>query len=396
MVWTTHIHSRHTIVGTLRIIRINIAPNRSFSYVGIDTSIFHEPFKHSGTIFVDLKPSEQSSLIHKLGCIDTPESSSIFGQYIFPSIEREIAAGGAGFMPLFRFCLNRSGRMDLTMKQKLKCLACIPVSRGASSETTYLPASKIVDPESPIACLYDQDEGRFPNKDVSVSEMDCLRRLGILCTLTMEIIKDRVEKYSTWEESNLSSLVPKVKDLLSMSPTARFNMEFAWTLRWIPAHQSDGRLTLCSPNSCRDATSGRILHYVMPIAKFHTHQDWRLLLGWDQPPSKDLRRAQLEGCLKHKDRTSIIKLAKKGYLDDLISDISDQRWVFGKSEEFYRPRDLVMAGASGLRPYVDDIHEDFKFLNEKLGIKPFLSKEQVRSFWLDRAVIVLLNFEASY
>lgn len=312
--------------------------------------------------------------------MNTPDLSSIFGLYILPSIEREIATGGAGFMSLFRFCLNRSWRMDSTTKQKLRRLACIPVSRGASSETTYLPASKIVDPESPIACLYDQDEGRFPNKDFSDSDMDCLRRLGILCTLTMEVIKDRVERYSTWEESELPSLVPKVKELLSMSTTTTINMEFAWALRWIPAQQYDGQLTLCSPNSCRDLALGRILHYVIPIARFYTHPNWRLLLGWNQTPSKNIRRAQLEECLQHKDKTSIIKLVEIGYLNDLISDISDQRWVLGKSEEFYRPRDLVVAGASGLRPYVDDIHEDFKFLKEKIGIKPLLSKEQVRSF----------------
>lgn len=348
----------------------------SRQYVGIDTSKFPQAFQRDNIVLVDIGAPEQRFLVDNLNVIKIPTITQLISDYVIPAIEQAIPKGPKEFLPIYGECLKHTRNMNDSLKQRLGRLACVPVISNGS--ISHQPACNLVDPESKVAFLFHPLEARFPAVyPASPLRLSQLQNLGLIDRLSVGVLDERIDHFAGTNLDDIPALEGKIEKLMQMTPPLGVDISRLMTRRWIPARRADGTLALSAPTQCRDRLKRSLLKYALAITEFHVNVEWENLLGWNVRPSQAMRRSQLEGCLRCEDKTGIQSLAKAGYLNDMLDDIATLPWVLGKSEIFFRPEQLVLKGASGLVPYVDNLHVDFCFLKDIIQIDSRLSAKKV-------------------
>ena len=145
---------------------------------------------------------------------------------------------------------------------------------------------EVVDPSSPIACLFEGDSARQVRaaNDSERAIVGSLRSLQLMQhALTIPMIQERIELISTNHSSPAS--ISLSRSLLAVIQSTHFDCSCLSLIpgqKWLPTNQG-----LCAPEECRDGERNRrdLFDEVLGVLEqgIQIPHSLRIAFGWDQP-----------------------------------------------------------------------------------------------------------------
>ncbi|KAI5778257.1 hypothetical protein EDC01DRAFT_368311 [Geopyxis carbonaria] len=330
-----------------------ISISGSTQYVGIDPRIITVSVSRSDTVFIDVGNKEQLALVNGLELAPVATLGHILEHYVIPDI-RNKRGSEERIRRLSRFALKHFRELSKDGKDVLAGTNFVHIIHNI-----FKSPMKVVDPTSEVSKLYFHDENRFPTEDFLTEFREGLKKLGMISEINKDMLIDRMSVFSQRVDldgdlqEKIQYIFRRVLEPSNLLPRSCLDV------RWILARRTleDDTLVLCNASECRDESYKNLLGYALSIATSEIPASWRRFLEWNRTPGKPIILKQLAGIIGKEKKFALRALLEQGYLDDMLEDIQDMRWVPGRSGTWFRSSDVFIKYAN-FTPYIDIADEE--------------------------------------
>ena len=236
-----------------------------------------------GLSFYDISNASEKYVVRQLKLLEKLSSEQILTKHLLPwmAMAQDIASIPAK-AALVDWIFSHSKSPTDSWKKNImtKAIVPLPVDHGSMQ---YRCLSDLIDPTSPYAALYFEEENVLPCAEFYARHKVALHACGISDGLTEDTPLDRARIYSQ-SGADLQVLMKKVEILLrSRSPcesgSTALPIDEIRSLKWLPGTSATGEVTLFSPNACRGADDSHLVDKVWGTVKFPVLENWRKILG---------------------------------------------------------------------------------------------------------------------
>lgn len=332
----------------------------------------------TNTIFIDIKNPGTEQIVTRMDLAICPQAADLFERFIIPGLvglDEELRASQGKYVLQNYHVLSQKSKWELSHTE------IVPVQCPLGKLSLKSP-KEIVALDSMVASLYFEDECRLPVEEFYRLHRVKLRELGMVDTMTDEIVLNRILEYGQRRRMNhpLDEIAAKAKQLvMHCSTPPLLSQEIVQSLEWIPAQYLDGKMGLFNAIQCRDRGREILAKYIMPLVEFPVNPTWAKCFGWDQPLPKSQLLKQLNGAVNAKDNMIIDSLIVKGELETCITELAEMKWIPSAAGGYYSPSTIFFGDFRVLSPDFGTLENRSKRIGlfKKLGIRSAPSLVQV-------------------
>ncbi|KAL9044382.1 MAG: hypothetical protein Q9214_002477 [Letrouitia sp. 1 TL-2023] len=255
--------------------------------------------------------------------------------------------------------------------EQLQDFAIIPLPRKKGNTRHYRKIVELIKPDTPVAELYFENEDVFPSSTFFKEHKRALSACGLRNDITEDIILDRIRTYSQ-SGKPFDKVRDKVKCLLALRPDSNTLKESSILeirrLSWLPVSCTGNQdLILMSSKECRGVDQRDLVDSVMGCLDATLSQDWKVILGWDQPIGIGILVQQLDNCVADGRHRSV---------DQLISHLStvaeppvlqvmlhSRKCLLSSDRTYIIPGNAILPGGllkrHSLAPFLEEVDTDF-------------------------------------
>lgn len=351
-----------------------------------------------GIVFLNARNPSAVALMKVLGLAEVPAMPRLLGEYVLRGLAVETIPDIVERLAVF--ALDNFASLSSGSIAGMARIKFVPVqSRDECGivAKTLKPPGECVDPGGELGNFFFAHEMVWIRGDFWKAYSGKLARMGLMNTITVRLVLDRVRAYSDeMKQVRADEVYGKVEALISA--TARLDvpvLNAPGGRPWLPARLAgQENFLMARAEDCRDESFKDLVGYSMPIVPFTVGKNWRKALGWDKPIPPAALKKHLIVVVARKEFLSLEVvldyLAMNSQSQGYLHCLRDFKWVPGVSGDIFKPGDLFFEHAARLSPWRDCIAnrlgDKYKSLFVLLGVqqKPSLLelKQYVNS--LDR------------
>lgn len=276
------------------------------------------------------------------------------------------------------FVMENSQAFREAWIERLQGFAIIPLRRKKGNTRHYRKIVELIEPDTLVAELYFENEDVFPNSTFFKEHKRALSACGLRNNITEDIILDRIRTYSQ-SGKPFDKVRDKVKCLLALRPNLNTLKESSMfeirRLSWLPASCTwNQNLNLMSSKECRGVDQKDLVDSVMGCLDATLSQDWKVILGWDEPIGMDILLQQLDNCVAEGRHRSVDQLlshlsaiAKPSILHEVLHP---RKCLLSSDRTYIIPGNAFLPGGllkrHSLAPFLEEIDTDFAIKHSDL------------------------------
>jgi sacsin len=274
------------------------------------------------------------------------------------------------------------------LQAELRKVPFVPVTQLNGKESSkFALASDLIDPTVPELKRLCFDDEEITPKGIFFRDFDvALRGCGLKTVVDEAVVERRVRRYAS-SEYPLSEIQERAQKLLKSScrwnsPSEISEGSVLRKLKWIPATDISGALSLKAPSQCRGHRDRLLAHSQLPILGIPISSEWEARLGWHATLPNLILLSQLSFGVQRKHRRIVdavlAYIFEKGLTELLAHELKSipcilvSSGLFVTPSQAVSPRRLSIAGCERLQPYLANVDhkfwEDHEDLLIKLGI----------------------------
>jgi hypothetical protein len=313
-------------------------------------------------VFVDKDNDGVEAILSSFSLAKIPSHKELLEQYVIPNLERRVSVVPS--LATYILQPRNLRELDDEAMKRLSSIKFVPVRdplpssevrRKSQVSTSVLKSPpELVDPSTIMAALYFADESVFVREDFLSKFRPGLKRLGMITSVTDQVVFDRLDTYSR-NPHRLAQISSCLKQLLDEVPKPPPLGARYLKLKWIPASMEDPDCeALFSPLECRDRSRPDLVKYSMPLTKLDFGSHWAKMLGWDGPPEPRYVIEQIEKAVSKRDNTVIVSLLDSGWLlnETVQKTLEAKSWIPGAAGGYYKRSDIFLCYAR-FEPHLD-------------------------------------------
>jgi hypothetical protein len=339
------------------------------------------------TVFVDKNDHGVEAILSAFSLATIPSHKELLEQYVIPNLKLFVRT-----MPsLATYILHPRNlkELDDEAMERLASIKFVPArdplpspGAGRKPQAVLKSPTELVDPSTTMAELYFADENVFVREDFLGKFRPGLKRLGMITSVTHQVVFDRLDTYSR-NPDRLAEVSRCLKKLLDEVPKPPTLGQRHRELKWIPASMEGTDCeALFSPLECRDHSVEKLVKYTMPLTNLDLGSHWVKELGWDGPPEPRYVIRQMQKAVAECDNTVIVSLLESGWLlNDIVQKtLKGRPWIPGASGGYYQRSDIFMRLAR-FKPHLDILSPEVaRYFSSADNHPAFLTVEKEPSF----------------
>lgn len=320
--------------------------------------------------FFDLSSPAEKSLDRSFSLLEMMPLKSLLENHLLPWV---VSADGS--LDAVKDCLidfifsNELSRNPLSSWVDLIAnKPIIPIStHGNNRSRRRRCIVDLVRPQTLLSRLYFEHEDVHPEPGFFQKHEAALISCHIKSEPTWADLVGRIYFFSRCLV-DAKELLEKVQMLLSIPPPLEFisdesNRSRIQKLKWLPGIPMTGtQLSLLSPQDCRGPDQRSLTNYVLGTTTLSPSENWKTILGWDEPiPSKLLFR-QLDICLEINDHDKVHQILL--YLKPHeYSDLQVKKCILGSRKDYRNANESFLPNSLlskyPMFPYLDEVDSIF-------------------------------------
>ncbi|KAL9611371.1 MAG: hypothetical protein Q9167_003990 [Letrouitia subvulpina] len=254
---------------------------------------------------------------------------------------------------------------------QLQGFAIIPLRYKEDNTRHYRKVIELVEPDTPLAELYFENENVFPDTKFFKKHQRALSACGLRNDITEEIILDRIRTYSQ-RGKPLDKTRDKVKCLFALCPNLNMLNESSILeirrLSWLPVSCTwDQNLILMSSKDCRGVDQRDLVDSVMGCLDATLSHNWKMILGWNEPIDMDVLVQQLDNCVakgRHRSMDQLLShLSEAAEPSILRPTLHSRKCLLSSNRTYIMPENAFLPGGllkrHSLAPFLEEIDTDF-------------------------------------
>ena len=242
----------------------------------------------------------------------------------------------------------------------------IPV-RSEEAKPTLTKLASIIDPDSPFATMYFENEGVFPIREFYEKHARALKICGMSTGADWpSALLDRAKVYSHHPAEE--KLVQKVAYAFRAPIHSQMSMNDIQELRhihWLPATDPNGNMKMFTPSTCRGLHQSDLVDKVWGKLSLDPGSEWKAILGWNEPIPSGVLLEQLRSSIHQSEHSKVNNVLTHLEAND-VSALQGERCILGADGQYVGADTVFNPGytlkKSPMTPYLD--HVDRVFASE--------------------------------
>lgn len=351
--------------------------NSSSKSIGLLDGISPVPVIDGIQFLIASWSSSSKQLLEKLELADCLGSVQLIQDYIVPAWESGKAINWASCYKeqLAAFILIRFSSLPLGVQDRLRTIPMVPVAQlNGKSTSKFAIAADLIDPSIPELkglCFFDEEI--IPKEDFILNYNAALKGSGLKTVVDEGVVENRIRCYASTKYPILD-VEKRAQKLLESTcrwttPLGRQGDSNLRRLKWIPAVNPNGTLSLKASNECRGRRSRLLVSSQLPILQTPISTEWERRLGWHNILPGDVLLSQISFGIERKDQEIIdavlTYISQNGLIETIVNSLMSLPCVLVTSGLFvtpsraFRPPTRSIAGCERLQPYLANIDNKF-------------------------------------